>query len=390
MVLSAADLADFKIFPWSDVVDWNVAIRSCRSRRAWNFGLILLETMEQNLLKPDIISYSTSTSQLPWIGALSMMLRMTQQIALPNVVTYGGAIHACQKAGQWKAALDLFFAMDGDAVPNVVIFNTVISACEACETGEQWQLAMHLLSLMPMRRLLADEVSFNSVISVCEQCCQWQIALDVFSAMMTSMLLPNLITFNSTISACSKASQPSKGLALIRAMREQHLRADIISYNSIITADIEQMNGWQRSCQMLDDLMMASILPSSITYNSVISAVDWQTTLGLLTMTPMATVITFSSAIDGSHWTLALELQRCMLPNTLRPNVITFSSTITSCQKTGLWQWALTLLDAMDARAVAPNGMSFNGSIGACETGQKLQKEQSSHWNSNYSQGAAR
>ena len=33
---------------------------------------------------------------------------------------------------------------------------------------------------------------------------------------------------------------------------------------------------------------------------------------GLLTMTPMATVITFSSAIDGSHWTLALELQRCM------------------------------------------------------------------------------
>ena len=29
-------------------------------------------------------------------------------------------------------------------------------------------------------------------------------------------------------------------------------------------------------------------------------------------MTPMATVITFSSAIDGSHWTLALELQRCM------------------------------------------------------------------------------
>ena len=63
-----------------------------------------------------------------------------------------------------------------------------------------------------MRRLLADEVSFNSVISVCEQCCQWQIALDVFSTMMTSMLLPNLITFNSTISACSKASQPSKGI----------------------------------------------------------------------------------------------------------------------------------------------------------------------------------
>lgn len=27
--------------------------------------------------------------------------------------------------------------MDGDAVPNVVIFNTVISACEACETGQQ-------------------------------------------------------------------------------------------------------------------------------------------------------------------------------------------------------------------------------------------------------------
>lgn len=45
--------------------------------------------MEQNLLKPDIFSYSTSVSQLPWIGALSMMLRMTQHSQKPNVVTYG-------------------------------------------------------------------------------------------------------------------------------------------------------------------------------------------------------------------------------------------------------------------------------------------------------------
>lgn len=62
--------------------------------------------MEQQLLKPDIFSYSTSTSQLPWIGALSMMLRMTQHTLLPNVVTYGalGAVggHATMPEGCFR------------------------------------------------------------------------------------------------------------------------------------------------------------------------------------------------------------------------------------------------------------------------------------------------
>ena len=48
-------------------------------------------------------------------------------------------------------------------------------------------------------------------------------------------------------------------------------------------------------------------------------------------MTPMATVITFSSAIDGSHWTLALELQRCM----------PFGFRMLSL---GVWVWVVFLL----------------------------------------------
>ena len=49
MMSSCVRPMTWKSFLRSDVVDWNVAIQSCRSRRAWNFGLILLEILGPKL-----------------------------------------------------------------------------------------------------------------------------------------------------------------------------------------------------------------------------------------------------------------------------------------------------------------------------------------------------
>ena len=52
-----------------------------------------------------------------------------QYVSLPE--GKGGAINACQKAGHWQSALQLLEAMDTvTVIPNVVTFNSVISACE--------------------------------------------------------------------------------------------------------------------------------------------------------------------------------------------------------------------------------------------------------------------
>ena len=117
-------------------------------------------------------------------------------------------------------------------------------------------MAIQLLSMMSFQRLVPDEVSFNSLISVCEQCSQWRVAVEVFAEILESQLLPTLISFNSTISACSKGSELSKSLALMGSMKEYQVRADIVSYNSIISANVGQVNAWQKTWEMLDNLIL--------------------------------------------------------------------------------------------------------------------------------------
>lgn len=47
-----------------------------------------------------------------------------------SVITYSALIGACEKAGHWRLALDLFAQMNQDSIaPNTAIFNAALSAC---------------------------------------------------------------------------------------------------------------------------------------------------------------------------------------------------------------------------------------------------------------------
>ena len=47
-----------------------------------------------------------------------------------NVITYSSLISACEKAGRWELALQLFREMHAEGCrPNVVTYNSLIAAC---------------------------------------------------------------------------------------------------------------------------------------------------------------------------------------------------------------------------------------------------------------------
>lgn len=47
-----------------------------------------------------------------------------------NVITYSSLISACEKAGRWELALELFQEMHTEGCrPNVVTYNSLIAAC---------------------------------------------------------------------------------------------------------------------------------------------------------------------------------------------------------------------------------------------------------------------
>jgi pentatricopeptide repeat domain-containing protein 1 len=46
------------------------------------------------------------------------------------VITYSALISACEKAGRWETALELFGRMTAEGcAPNVITYNSLITAC---------------------------------------------------------------------------------------------------------------------------------------------------------------------------------------------------------------------------------------------------------------------
>lgn len=62
-----------------------------------------------------------------------------------NVITYSSLISACEKAGRWELALDLFGEMHREGCkPNVVTYNSLIAACAQGIPSSAYHAAEHV------------------------------------------------------------------------------------------------------------------------------------------------------------------------------------------------------------------------------------------------------
>ncbi|CAE8612218.1 unnamed protein product, partial [Polarella glacialis] len=84
-------------------------------------------------------------------------------------------------------------------------------------------------------------------------------------------------------------------------------------------------------------------------------------------------VVTYSSAISacekGQRWAWACWLLQEMIGRQLEPNVVSCSAAISACGEEGQWHMALVLLAKMEASGPEPNEFSFNAAIRACQRG---------------------
>ena len=58
----------------------------------------------------------------------------------------------------------------------------------------------------------------------------------------------------------------------------------------------------------------------------------------------------------------------------LKRGVVTFSATMSACEKGGVWRCALGLLDEMRGLQLKFNEISLNAALSACEKGHPLNK----------------
>ena len=175
-------------------------------------------------------------------------------------------------------------------------------AISACESGMQWEAALHLLPCIALARIAASVVTFGAVallsvgqscrfcrensrfncrdhdslslvgaaqaISACEKGSSWQHAMQLFMDMPEAELTPSLISCNAALSACEKGSQWQTALKLLCETASARVALDVISFNVAVTACARQ-SLWQMACQVLASALAASVTPNALTLSSV-------------------------------------------------------------------------------------------------------------------------
>ena len=89
-------------------------------------------------------------------------------------------------------------------------------------------------------------------------------------------------------------------------------------------------------------------------------------------------VISYSATISacekGGQWEKALQLFQEMRTNGIEPNVISYGATISACEKGGQWDKAMHIFKDMKTHGIEPNIINYSAIIGACFNSRKYEE----------------
>ena len=130
---------------------------------------------------------------------------MSEEAVQPNALTFGTAIHLCEKGSQWQEALTLLQHFFEDQNINLKLAGATFNAgMKAAKRGGQWPWAMLLLQLIEKGEVEARQASFEMALDLCAKAQQWHFTLEVFTRMQEAHFWPSQGHFEALIQSCEK------------------------------------------------------------------------------------------------------------------------------------------------------------------------------------------
>eukprot|EP00746_Dinoflagellata_sp_MGD_P110151 gnl/MRDRNA2_/MRDRNA2_47282_c0_seq1.p1 gnl/MRDRNA2_/MRDRNA2_47282_c0~~gnl/MRDRNA2_/MRDRNA2_47282_c0_seq1.p1 ORF type:complete len:149 (-),score=16.99 gnl/MRDRNA2_/MRDRNA2_47282_c0_seq1:30-476(-) len=131
----------------------------------WYHTVALIETMLEERLEPDIVSYN----------AIMITCENIKHDSFNSSVASGGS-WLSGSVSKWDYAFAVLNQMIGERIiPDTKIYNATIRVCAG---GRHWESALDLLAAC-RKSATADSLTYFQTISICEKCaeCQHVLAL---------------------------------------------------------------------------------------------------------------------------------------------------------------------------------------------------------------------
>jgi len=195
----------------------NEALALARAGQAGSSPASLLEGVPAGEPRAKLFRGAIKASaERGWRGAVFLLRSMPDHAAGPPcTIAYNLAMRACVRNSAAERALELMDEMaslaDG-ARPDQISYGTAINA--AAKSG-QWKRGVELLAQMREAGLPANVLCYAAAISGCASVGEWRTATDLLVEMRAAGAEPSLSCYNAAISACDKGGQPDFALVLL-------------------------------------------------------------------------------------------------------------------------------------------------------------------------------
>ncbi|CAJ1455145.1 unnamed protein product [Effrenium voratum] len=325
----------------------------------WGTAFAILESNHHLAAKIDIIALNTVLKTCAaklgkWPAAVACVQSFHTKRCSPHV----SSIAACE-AQLWAAALSDCFGQRLAGRAEVAAEKVAKTLAET----SQWSISIQIFKGLNSRA----ERSPSLACLVYSIAGRWQKAISAASMLSISNETSARVSCNTCISACGKAEEWLQAVAALQALRSGRMEMDIVSVNAGINAC--RIGGcWQGSIFFLAALSHSGLVADTFTPTATIGSVaavgKWEQ--GLVSMERMKQVwqsatalgATISGCASAVQWAKALNLCRWQ-----EGNLASYSAAMSACEKNGLWQKSLSLLQRISDVALCADLIAFDAAV---------------------------
>ena len=178
----------------------------------WQEALELYSALVHIKIQPDLISCN---------AAAGLGTEASKGLKCGAVSTVASKVLSALAQGNWQMALE-FFQQLGRRDLDVVSYGAALSACDRASF---WERALSLLADLQRRRLLANAVICNTAMSACAKAGQWGVALQMLAQLLGGKA--DVISFNCAMAASAKVEEWCTALGLLSELPTQRLNATL-------------------------------------------------------------------------------------------------------------------------------------------------------------------
>ncbi|CAJ1447255.1 unnamed protein product [Effrenium voratum] len=263
----------------------------------------------------------------------------------PNLFVYNAALAACAHGAAWQSALSLLRRPEWQ--PDVKSFGACAHALRARPTS-----ALRLLKSMAAARLAADAATHSAVATACERGFRWQVALDLLSTVPLDQ-----IAHGTLLSALARGACWLQAIGIWQSLGCMGAESLVLT-GAVITA-CERGHHWAGALAVFNRMLEEGPRPDTVITDSVLRAssrgLAWEAGLSLFSAMPSLRLelgaMGYSAAVlalgCGKQWGPALELLEEMHHARLAADVSALSTGLGEAEQRGLQDAELRLLGSL-------------------------------------------